>query len=453
MPRRNYQVQSWLRVVTAVALGVLTLQHFAYAETNLAVEATAGYTDNLLRLPDGEADVPVALGLTGTWIENTRRLSADVEGSAYGVKYFSGNFDDEILGKFDGEITWWLVPERFAWILQDVYDQVATDPFSPISPDNRQSMNFVSTGPDMYVSLGTRTRAYFGGRYESAQYQTVDADDQRLMGIAGIDRSLSRWARLGAQANAESVDFESDLRPDFERQEAYVNYEFSRAHQSEQQSESIGSSEHPFFGEQQAELIVSVGYAWLSSDSSDSSAPLLRVNLARSLSPRFNLRLELANDFSDAGTEFAAGRPPELSDESGPAIIPEAGPYEERSGRVAIDYRRPRTVVSLSIGASDEQYETTDLDHKYSDVQLTAERRMTQHLTGSASVRVSKDDYRLGELERNDTDTQYRLEVRRELGQLTSLTIVGLYSSRTSSQPLNEYDETRLYAVFSYSLR
>ena len=449
MPRRLHQDRSRLRVVTAVALGVLALQDFASAEANLYVEATAGYTDNLLRLPDGEADVPVALGLTGTWIETTRRLSADVEGRVYGVTYLRDNFDDEILGEFDGALTWWFVPERFAWVVQNIYDQVATDPFAPISPENRQNMNFVSTGPDMYVPLGTRTRAYFGGRYESAQYQTVDTDDQRLMGIAGIDRSLSQWSRLGGQAKTESVDFESDLRPDFDRQEVYVHYEFSREHPSE----SIENSEYPSLGEQQAELMVSVGYAWLSSDSSDSSAPLLRVSIARSLSPRFNLRLELANEFSDAGTAFAAGRPPEQSDEGGPVIIPQAGPYEERSGRAAIDYRRPRTVISLSIGAANQQYETIDLDRKFSDVRLTAERRMTQRLTGSASVTVSKDDYRSGGLDREDTDTEYQLGMRREIGRRSSLAIIALHASRSSDNPSNEYDETRGYVVFDYSLR
>jgi hypothetical protein len=410
---------------------------------------TAGYTDNLLRLPDGDSATPVALGLTGTWVESTRRLSADVEGRVYGVKYFSEDFDDEILGEFDGTLTWWLVPEQFAWVLQNVYDQVAEDPFSPISPENRQNINFLTTGPDWFIPIGERARAYLGGRYESAQYQTVDFDDERVVGIASIDRYLSRWSLLGLHFSAESVDFDSVFQPDFDRQEAYIRYEYSRAGPSE----SRDISEDPFSEEQQAELRISVGYTTLSSDAGDYSAPLLRLRLSQSLSPRFNLRLELASQFSDAGTAFGTGRPIEPGSGNGPDIIPQAGPYEERSARASIDYRRPRTVVSFSVGVADQQYETEDLDRGFSDVRLTAERRMTQRLTGLAGVTVSKNEYQTSGLDREDTDTEYQLELRRELGQRSSVAIVGLYSARSSDDPLTEFDETRGYVVFDYLLR
>ena len=72
-----------LRAVTgvAVALGVLALHDSANAEVSLSVEATAGYTNNLLRQPEGDDDYPVALGLTGTWTEDTRRLVGRRRGS------------------------------------------------------------------------------------------------------------------------------------------------------------------------------------------------------------------------------------------------------------------------------------------------------------------------------------------------------------------------------------
>ena len=89
MPRHHFQDRSRLRaaVGVAVALGALALHDSASAEVNLSVEATAGYTSNLLRVPDGEDDYPIALGLAGTWTENTRHLAADVEGRVDGIRY------------------------------------------------------------------------------------------------------------------------------------------------------------------------------------------------------------------------------------------------------------------------------------------------------------------------------------------------------------------------------
>ena len=65
MARRHSQDALRLRAMKVVmlALGVLALNQSANAEANLAVEATAGYTNNLLRLPEGVDDSPVSLGL------------------------------------------------------------------------------------------------------------------------------------------------------------------------------------------------------------------------------------------------------------------------------------------------------------------------------------------------------------------------------------------------------
>ncbi|MEI2787978.1 MAG: hypothetical protein V9E93_03745 [Steroidobacteraceae bacterium] len=48
------------------------------------------------------------------------------------------------------------------------------------------------------------------------------------------------------QASTEAVDYDSELQPDFDRNEAYVRYEFSRG--------------------ALPELTVNAGYTWLSSE-------------------------------------------------------------------------------------------------------------------------------------------------------------------------------------------
>jgi hypothetical protein len=318
-------------------------------------------------------------------------------------------------------------------VLDNVYGQITTDPFSPIGPENRQNTNFLSTGPDWYIPVGERSRAYLGGRYASADYEITDDDSERLLGIVGIDRALSPSSRLGVQASTETVEFDSVLQDDFDRNEAYVNYEYSR-------------------GEQHG-LTVKAGYTWLQSDAGDRSAPLFELLLSRQLSPSVDLQLELANQFSDAGVEFAAGGMPGSGAGTDPGVIPGGGAYEVRSGRGVIDFQRPRTMLSFAVSVADEIYETVTLDRRRYEAQVTAERRMTQRMTGFASAVWLRSDYQSGGLDREDTDTEYRLEFRRQLGQRTSLSIAGLYASRDSDDPITEFNETRGYVVFNYSLR
>jgi hypothetical protein len=435
MPRRHSQDRSRLKAVTgvALALAMLALPDSANAEIDLSVESIAGYTNNFERLPEGSDEIPISLGLIGTWTESTRHLTADVEGRVDGITYLNDTIDDEILGQVDAAVVWWAVPERFAWVLENVFGQITTDPFSPIGPENRQNLNFLSTGPDWYIPLGERSRGYLGARYGSAQYEITDDNSERLLGIVGIDRAVSSSSRLGVQASMETVDFDSILQQDFDRNEAYFQYEYSR-------------------GEQHG-LTVKAGYTWLSSDTGDQSAPLLEVLLSRQLSPSVALQLELANKFSDAGVDFAAGGMPGSGVGTDPGVIPQAGAYEVRSGRGIVDYERSRTILSFAVGVADEVYDTVTLDRRRYEVQVTAERRMTQRMTGFASALWLRNDYESGGLDREDTDIEYRLELRRELGQRTSLGMVGLYSSRSSDDPLTEFEETRGYIVFTYSLR
>lgn len=430
-------------LIALAAVCLLAITSPVFAEVELGAELTAGYTDNVLRQPDAEDEIPAALGLTGRWVETTRHLAADVEGRVDGLTYFNDTVDDEVLGQLDASLAWWAVPDELAWVVDNVYGQVATDPFSPISPDNRENTNVLSTGPDWFIPFGERLRAYLGGRYGTVHYEVTDADSDRWLAIAGIDRAMSSRSRLGIQASSESVDFDSAQQDDFDRREAYARYEFSHERQAAGERQATGSP---------TGLTVNAGYTWLEGDAGNHSAPLLELGYSREITASVRIGLELASRYSDAGLGFAAGGLPGSEPGTDPGVIPGAGVFEERSGLATLDFQRQRTTLSLALGLADELYETASLDRRRYDAQLTAERRMSRRMTGSAGVRWTQYEYESGGLDREDTDTEYRLELRRELGQRSSIAVVGLHASRTSDDVADEFDETRGYLVFAYSL-
>ena len=226
-------------------------------------------------------------------------------------------------------MTWWAVPERFALVLDNVYGQVATDPFSPMSPYNRQNTNFLSTGPDWYIPFGDRCAPIWADGTRRHSTRSTDDDSERLLGIVGVDRPCRSSSRLGVQASTEAVDFDSVLQADFDRHEAYAHYEFSR-------------------GQGQPELTVNAGYTWLSGDAGDHSAPLLEVQLSRAgIDQRRSAGWSWRVDSRMLDSSIAAGGLPGSGAGTDPGVIPQAGVFEERSGRVIVDYQRSRTMLSL----------------------------------------------------------------------------------------------------------
>ncbi len=197
---------------------------------------------------------------------------------------------------------------------------------------------------------------------------------------------------------------------------------------------------------------MNAGYTWLDGDAGDDSAPLIEVLYSKDLSPSVRVGLELASRFSDAGVEFAAGGLPGSGPGIDPGVIPQAGVYEERSGLAKVSFQRQRTTLGFAARLADESYETETLDRRRYDLQLTGERRMTRRMTGSAGTLWSRDEYESGGLDREDTETEYRFELRRELGQRSSIAVIGLHASRSSDDPTVEFDEARGYLLFDYSL-
>ena len=453
--RRRY-VRESLRSLPEIAVSIVLMAApaFAAAEATLSLEGAAGYTNNLLRQPDGPDDAPVSLGLAGTWMRNSAHLSADVEGRVDGVAYLNDSFDDEVLGQFDGSLTWWPVSERLGWVVDLTYGQISTDPFEPISPDNQQNTTFLSTGPDWYFDIGDRMRGYLGARYEGSQYEVADSDNQRLMALAGLERPVSSTSHLALRLSSESVDYDSLAHPDFNRHEAYVTYHFARELPSDAQDMEPTSARRSSAdrGIRQSGLTVNAGYTWLSGDIDPASLPFLEMTFAKAVSDSVTVGVELASRFYDAGAEFASGELRGGGSAIDPGVIPDAGVYEERSGGAHVDFQRSRTSFTAAVSVADEIYETVALECRRLDARFTIEREMTRRLTGSAQVQWARYEYDFDGLDREDDDIEYRLELRRQLSRRLALRVFGLYSSRSSDDAAVEYDEARGFLAVEYAL-
>lgn len=389
------------RHVRAAALASLPLLIVggvsAAATLDYQLTAGGGHSDNIRRVPVGEESENIAsAGLQFSLDQRSTRLYADLVGNFAYYDYLDDTFDNDLLGNFAGQARFAVVPERFEWLIADNFGQVLSDPFQPSTPDNRENINYFTTGPDLLFALGSQTRLRFGGRYSMTTYEDTDVDSDSVLGEVELFRLLSSASSIGFVARAQQIEYDqAALNADYEQGEAYLHY-------TAEGSRTL--------------LTVDAGYTRIERDatSNSESGPLFRLDVTRRLTASTTATLSLAREFSSAGSNFA-------STQSGLNIGLEtaagrqtAEPFTSESVGLSWTFTRNRTSLSLSGFWDDQTYETVPA----LDQTLT---------TGIAAV-------------------------RRDLSPVMSLIVDGSYVRSAFEQPGGDYSEAGAGLTFSWRL-
>lgn len=247
-----------------------------------------GYTDNVRLDPSNEVDETLALAnLRFSYNADTRRVHADVLGELAYHQFLDDTYDPEMLGNVYADASFAIVPERFIWFLTDGYGQVLQDPFQPPNPGNRQNINYLTTGPDFYVGLGSQFRLRLGGRYSLATYEDDPFDSTTTGGELGLVRMISDRSNISLNGRMQTVKYaEETLNGDFDQSDIYLRYESHGA---------------------RTNLAVDAGYAVLDRDAATEtdSGPRVQLDVSRLISESTILTLMGARRFDTAAGEFA----------------------------------------------------------------------------------------------------------------------------------------------------
>ena len=101
---------------------------------------------------------------------------------------------------------------------QTRYGQTTKNQFAPSTPDNRENVNYLSTGPDFTLSLGSRNKLLLNGRFADVSYEDSELGNQRVRGALALRRDLSDATNVSINVTTEQVSFDDDsavrrLRP------------------------------------------------------------------------------------------------------------------------------------------------------------------------------------------------------------------------------------------------
>lgn len=394
------------------------------------VEAGVGTTDNITRMPaNGENEGIVTAGLDFRLLREGRLLNADVEMDLSWFDYRDGTYDSELLGMGRADIRLDFLPERLSWVLQDSFGQSQLNPFEVSTPDNRENINFFSTGPELRMRLGAAGTLTVYGRWSMTDFGDTGLDDERLLGGLSLGRDLSARSRLSLNLSAERVEFDNQLLgSDFDRQSASLRYASSGA---------------------RTRIAIEGGVTEVHDLGQTNSSPLVDIDISRDLSQRTVLSLRGGIRSSDAATALSVGSEGGVSFSGQPGQISTSDPFESRHASLGWRFAAPRTGFSMTAGWEEEVYETlTVLDRTRQEYEANIWRQLAPRLRLTLRAALLSNDYESTTFDDEEVQLGARLSWN-IAGRLYAELDVDRYDHE-SSDPLQQFDEVRTFLRFAW---
>ena len=422
-------------VLLALATGA---EHAVAQEAQFAVSVGATHSDNIGRAADDQvSDTTATAGLVLGIERQGSRLDADVAADVQWRNYLDDTYGDEVVGGLAGTLVFALVPDRFTWTIQDNFGQTLVDPRFAETPDNRQNTNFFTTGPDLFVPLGERTRLELSARWSDVAYEDSQADNQRYLGAIGLVRALGPGSMLGLNGTFERIEYDDSttvLDVDYDRVSGYASYSVEGARTG---------------------LEVRAGYTTVDGALRSYDAPLFGLTLTRQVGARSTLEFNAGTNLTDSADVFTRDQMLGGVDAGTGGVIVSQDPLQSDYVSLGLAVEGARTTLNLGVDwTKDEQENLTEFDRERLGGSVVVARQMTQRLTarlfgGYATEEIEQgadfDEWVVGlGLEWALTDT-LALTLQADRNEGAGETGVGSAS--------RDYTENRVSLAISYSPR
>jgi hypothetical protein len=373
----------------------------------LAYGADAGFgeTDNVKLTPTDKISQTIATTDFDLAVnQQSRLLDVKAAGAFTDLVYLQGAYGNEFIGRFDGLGQVAIIPERLTWVLRDDFGQASVDAFTPITPNNREDLNYVSTGPDLYLRLGATSFIKASARYANAYYQTSPYDSNRgLVTLAG-GLELSAHSSVSLNGAAERVLFQNTVvNSDFDRYSAFARYEAHGARtdlavnlgattvdQSALAPTVTLEDEPP--GSTDKVPVTVPGHP-----ATSTTGPLGRLELSRALSPAAKLTLTAGRELTDAASSFSTQYGGALGSVGTLNFAPTpltTDPFTQTYASIRWQYLRYRTGVLVSGQWERDSYPgASQFDLTRGGAEVDILRQLTPALTAQLVGRWYKVDY------------------------------------------------------------
>ena len=424
-------IQRKAAVIAACVAAATGSSLAAAADFEYEVSALLGQSDNITRVSANEQDETIAgLGLKFSLYQDSSRIKADVVGDIAYNDYLDDTYDSEVLGNLAANATFALIPEHLNWAVSDHFGQTLVDPFTAPTPDNREDLNYFTTGPDVFFSFGSRTRLQLGARYGDTSYEEQPFDSSMVMGQIGLTRELSSASSLGFVASQQQVEYDdATLNGDFDQSEAFLRYSMEGARTT---------------------IEADAGYTVLDRDavSDDEDGVLFRLQFSRKVGAHSVLKLTGGHEFASSGSAFA-------NDQAGSDIGVETSPVRQTIQPFTNEYATfdwtitgRRTEIAFETGWSDHSYQDgPDLNQTMITFGASARRDITAAMSLSLDYDLSKSDF---DVEGDYDDQLIGLSLDWQVSRFLSLSLQAEHYDRNSDLGNGDYTENRFWLSLGY---
>lgn len=429
--RKRNRTENYIASAFAAVLGTVCASAGHTAEISAEMSTGVGVSDNIyLTDANQQSETMLVAGLKFGLEESSRKLTASVRSNFDYIHYQDNSFDNEVVGGLDGQADVVVIEDRINWAIRNTFGQQFADPLSAARPDNRENVNFFTTGPDLMFSLGSRNSLDVDLRYSKVNYETRPYDNDRRSGSARLSRKLRPGKFVSVNFTAERVEFDrDDLSAPYNRYESYLGY----------QGESGRNK-----------VSIDAGFSEVDLAASSDSGPLFRINWTRKVSPNSTVTVGGGTRYSDQGDIFRLGQ--ESSDDfSEPADAESTGdPFRNDFFNAAYNLTRGATVVQLSGNLSNEVYEDgVGLDRDVLRVDASIARDLGKRFYAEAQLGIRDRDYKF--VTRNDQDSRIAVQLGYRVGPALSVMMEIRHSERSSNDSSAEYSDNRFFVTAAYS--
>ena len=418
----------------AAGMAALLLPFAAAHADGLAFAASTGLgqTDNVSRVETNEIDETVATALLKfSYDKYTKRITADLAGNFAYNSYLEDTFEPELIGNFAGAGSFALVDERVFIIASDYFGQVLGDPFAPSTPDNRENLNYLTSGMRANFNFTPALRFEAGGSYAIATYEETLLDSTNLIWDVGLTRTMSSSSTIGLNARHAELEYADDVidATNYDQSEGFLRY-------------TVDGSRTKFS--------VDAGYGRIDREVAGvDSGLLLRLDAARALSSRSTLTFAAGQEFSNSAAAFAASQSGEvlgLATESGQQ---NGYPFLNQHASLSWDILGTRTGITVAASWQKQVYDDqTHFDQSFAALAVSANRNLTPMLSTDINLCYGQGSF---ELRGGDySDVEAGLSFKWSMTQHLALSATYEYLKRVSNTTGGDYVENRMWLLLTF---
>lgn len=422
--------------ITILALVVSLCADTVYAqapenEFSYELRTGFGYSDNITRLPANEIDETIAVvGVEFSFQRESRGFEAVVDADIEYRDYQDGTFSGETFGSLNADIQFNVIQDVASWVISDRFGQTQGDPFAPQSPQNRETVNTFSTGPDLRIALGSASAIEVAGRFGINTFQETDVDNDTLGGRLSFIRALSRSRQLSLNVTTDRIEFDNTtFNSNFDRQAVYIGFSHSTSRSN--LTLNVGYNELHDFGRVQDGSVFELSF-----DRDLTSS----IGFSFGYDQRLTDASGIFRDFQTLGAGFGATR----------NVSAVGDPLEISSARLQFNFDRRAMTYTLTLVAQEDDFvSANNLDRRRVNVLLGGRWSIGERWNVSLDAGLARTDF--DALARDDEDLTVRGGLNVRLSRTLGLNLDVLYFDRDSSNDFSDYVENQAFLTLRYS--